>query len=233
MRQSIRSAGTALFAAFLAVGLTACGDTTGPEDSGTATIQMNRVGGSTQSLALAMLTADARFGAVPLDSVEAINVEIDTVEAHRTGAGGEPGEGDGSPGGWFAVGVTTGEIDLLSLSTDQTVTIAEGTLPAGSYNQVRLFLTGATVDFHPDFDPDGEGTTFEAGATDVPLVIPSSQQTGIKVPGASFTLEEETTAEVTISFDAGASVQTLIVTGAGQVMMSPVLVPAGGPPAGA
>lgn len=227
-----RAVGTAALAVVLSAGLTACDGATGPEGSGTATVQMNRVGGSAQSLALHTLSLDARFAAVSLDSVEAINVTLDTVEAQRIGGGGEPGEGDETPGGWFEIGVTETELDLLSLPTDQGLTIAEGSLPAGTYNQIRLFFTGATVDFHPDFDPDGEGTMFEAGAMDVPLRIPSGDQTGIKVPGVSFDLAEDATAEVTISFDDGASVQTLTVTGAGEVMMSPVLVADGGPPAG-
>lgn len=232
MDRSARQVGIVLLGILLAAGLAACDDTTGPEGSGTATVQMNRLGGGAQVLALHVLASDARLASVPLDSVEAINVEIDTVEAHRIDSGSDPDADDETPGGWIAIGVTIGELDLLSLSTEQTLTIAEGSLPAGSYNQLRFFFTGATVDFHPDFDPDGEGDAFDAGATDVPLVIPSGDQTGIKVPGAAFDLEADEEVEVTVSFDDGASVQTVTVTGAGEVMMNPVLVPEGGPPAG-
>lgn len=232
MNERIGRIGSTLLAALVALGLSACGDTTGPEGMGTATVQMDRSGGSSSSLALSTVAADARFARVDLDSVAAIHVDVDSVEVHRIGDG-EDGEGDGEgpTAGWYGVAVTEAALDLLALPVDETLTIASGSVPAGAYNQLRLFISGATVDFAEGYDPDGEGG-IEAGATGVPLVIPSSDQTGIKVPGLSFDVPADAESEVTVSFDEGASVQNLTVTGTGEVRMTPVLTPAGGPPAG-
>lgn len=194
---------------------------------------MNRLGSGSAVLAANAVSADPRFAAVRLDSVAAIHVTVDSVELHRIGDGdgAENGDGEGPTAGWLGVSVTETDIDLLALPTDQALTIASGSVPAGSYNQLRFFVTGATVDFADGYDPDGDGG-LEPGATDVPLVIPSADRTGIKVPGLDFDVAEDAEAEVTVSFDAGHSVQNLVVTGNGQVRMTPVLTPEGGPPAG-
>lgn len=235
MSRRIGGFGTILWTLLLGVALAGCGDdATGPEGMGTATVQMNRAGSGSASLAASTVSADPRFARVDVEQVAAIRVEVDTVELHRVGDGDgeENGEGEGPSAGWYEIGVTLTEpLDLMALSAEQTLTIAEGTVPAGTYNQLRFFFEGATVDFAEGFDPDGEGP-LEPGATDVPLRIPSGDQTGIKVPGLSFEVAADAESEVTVSFDGGASVQNLVVTGNGEVLMTPVLTPEGGPPAG-
>ena len=233
MQRRIRRLGDALLATLVAVGLTACDSTTGPEGSGTMSVQLAKLGGSSASLAAHVVRADSRFASVELEDVDAINVTVDSVEAHRVGSGSDAeddGDGDAPPeerGGWFAVEVTVEDpFDLTALSTTETLTIAEGALPEGDYNQIRLFLSGATIDFAEGFDPDGDGP-LAPGATDVPLRIPSSEQTGVKIPGADFSIDGETGTEVTVTFDEGTSVQNLTITGNGQVIMSPVLTAAG------
>ena len=62
----------------------------------------------------------------------------------------------------------------------------------------------------------------------MPLRIPSSEQTGVKIPGADFTIDAETGTEVTVMFDEGTSVQNITITGAGEVIMNPVLTARGG-----
>ena len=234
MPRPMRRLGSVLLTTLVAVGLAACNGTTGPEGTGTASVQLAKLGGSSAALAAHVVQADPRFASVDLEDVAAIHVTVDTVEAHRVGGGddGANGEnGNGPPaqrGGWFAVEVTVDDpIDLTELSTTETLTIAEGALPEGDYNQLRLFLAGATVDFAEGVDPDGDGPLAE-GATDVPLRIPSSEQTGVKIPGADFTVDAGTGTEVTVTFDENTSVQNLTITGAGEVIMSPVLTAGGG-----
>lgn len=218
MRTKVRALGGALLAVLLGAGLTACSDSTGPEGSGTATIQMARLGSSSASMAASVVGADPRMAELTVEEVDAINVIVDRVEAHRVGS-----EQDSTPGGWFGIAVEETDLDLKALSTEQALTIASDTLPAGTYDQVRLFLAGATVDFADGVDPDGDGPIAES-EDGVELRIPSSEQTGLKVPDASFTLEAEATSEVTILFDEGTSVQNITFTGAGEVILNPVLV---------
>lgn len=224
-------AGT-LIAIAAGAGLTACDDAaTGPEGSGTATVGMNRLADGGQSAATLALAKDPRFASIELGDVSAILIEVDSVEAHRIG-GGDGSGADTVPGGWYGVAVTLTEpLDLMTLSADGSVEIAEGSLPAGSYDQLRLFFTGATIDFAEGVDPDGDGPLAE-GATDVELRIPSGAQTGVKVPGVEFEIVADDETPVTVSFDDETSVQNITITGSGEVLMSPVLTGDGGPPAG-
>lgn len=216
--------GGALLAAFAALSVAACGDDpTAPGGTGDFTLTMGQLDGS--SAASALTERSPRLSQVDLTSVASIVVTVDAVQVHRVDAeeDGENGEsGDnGEAGGWIDLGVTEVEIDLRNdLSTDASLAVAEGELPAGDYDGVRFFFSDATI----TFDPPAQNPSTGEEIAEASLVVPSGDQTGIKVPGASFTVEGEGTTEFAVMFDANTSVQNVNITGTGQVMMAPVLI---------
>lgn len=224
MFERMRAFGGTLLVLALAAGLAACGDDpTGLEGSGTATVQLASLGSSSQSMAASVVEADPRLGAVALEDVESIILTIERVEAHRAGTEEDSADGgDEASDGWVGIDVETQTLDLIQdLSDDQTVTVAEGELPAGDYDQVRFFLSEAEITFATEMAVSGPGEDIPAGEP-VSLRIPSSEQSGLKVPDAGFTVGEAAT-EVTITFDEGTSIQNITITGTGQVIMAPVL----------
>lgn len=216
-------AATALIAAF---GLVACEDgVTGP-GSATTSVTLTRADDGGAALASQVVNSRTGLSQVSLDAVSSIVVRVNRVQVHRAETEGDS-EGDDDAGpAWVDLDVETQEIDLISdLDGGQTLTIAEGELSAGDYDQVRLFVEGATVTFSEPQAVPGAGNQT---VTEARLTIPSVQQTGIKIPGASFTVEEDAGATVDIEFEAGTSVQNINITGTGEVMMNPVLVSGSG-----
>lgn len=213
--------GGALLAAFAALSVAACGDDlTAPGGTGDFTLTMGQLDGS--SAASALTERSPRLSQVDLTSVSSIVVTVDTVQVHRVDAEeeGENGE-NGEAHGWIDLGVTEVEIDLRNdLSTDASLAVAEGELPAGDYDGVRFFFSDATI----TFDPPAQNPSTGEEIAEASLVVPSGDQTGIKVPGASFTVEGEAATEFAVMFDANTSVQNVNITGTGTVMMAPVLV---------
>jgi hypothetical protein len=67
-----------------------------------------------------------------------------------------------------------GTFDLLKLQDGVTATLATLDVPAGSYKQIRLFVTGAEVTLR-------DGLTFRDGSTTKTLKVPSGTESGIKV----------------------------------------------------
>jgi hypothetical protein len=213
--------GGTLLTAFLALSLAACGDDlTAPGGTGDFAVTLSQTDGS--STAAALTESSPRFSQVELSSVSSILVTVDAVQVHRVDdeENGENGE-NGEPGGWIDLDVSETQIDLIGdLSGDASFTVAEGDLPAGDYDGVRFFFSEATI----SFDPPAQHPSSGEEIAEADLVIPSGAQTGIKVPGASFTVEGEGTTEFSVMFDADTSVQNVNITGTGQVMMAPVLV---------
>lgn len=210
---SRKSATIFTIAAFLALPLAACDE--GPTGiSGTTSVQLTS-GSSAASASLISFSqhGEAGGGNVSLDMVSSIDVTLISVEALRLQADGEAQ--------WAALEVDEQELNLLDLP-EGGVEVARGELEAGDYCNVRFFVGDATITFNEDATLGGgpSATTFEA---DEPhdLFIPSAGNTGIKVPTARFSVDDEQE-NVTVAFEAGESVQTVNVTGAG-VLMTPVL----------
>lgn len=217
---------TRTLAALTALGFLACGEAgVGPSDANT------RVVLSEGEVASASVTADARTtdpayatqadgagATVSLDQVASITVDIDRIEVLKVD--GEDGEGDD----WFSLDVDKKNVDLLQL-TSQGITVARGDLPEGDYRNVRFFLSNETITFSEDVTLGNENTgmTFEGG-TEHDLIIPSADETGLKVPTATFSVEGEPGEDemIEIVFDAGESVQTIVLTARG-ILMNPVL----------
>lgn len=230
MYQNIRKRSHELAAAALiaAFGLMACEDgVTGPKTARTS-VTLSQAGSGSAALASQFMASRTGLSQVSLDAVSSIVVEVNRVEVHRVESTNE-GDGDGEDGegqpAWVSLNVETQEVDLINdLSDGQTVTLAEGELSAGDYDQVRLFIEGATITFSEPQSVPGAG---DQTVSEAQLTIPSVNQTGIKIPGASFTVAEDGGPTVDIEFDADTSVQNITITGTGDVKMNPVLVSGG------
>jgi hypothetical protein len=96
--------------------------------------------------------------------------------------------------------------DLLTLTEGATALLASGQVPAGPYSRIRLRVYQATLLFK-----DG---------TSVPLKLEPEK---VDVP-ISFEVIRDDTGNVTLDFDAGASVQ-VNETSSGQWILRPVVTP--------
>jgi hypothetical protein len=83
-------------------------------------------------------------------------------------------------------------VNLLEWNNGASIVLGEADVPAGHYTQIRLIIDTATVDIG--------GQTHD-------LKVPSGAKTGLKL-GPEFTVEEGSTYELVIDFDAYRSVVT-------------------------
>ncbi len=127
-----------------------------------------------------------------------VNVEIVRVEVHRA-------DDADSNSGWSVISDDTTYVDLLTLTTGNMAVLADSTLPAGTYTQVRLIL--------------GARNTVMVDSMLHDLEIPSSMNTGIKL-NHGFTINDDAMYEFTLDFDADRSIHQ---TGNGQYKMKPVI----------
>ena len=127
-----------------------------------------------------------------------VNVEIIRVEIHRS-------DDADSNSGWSVISEDTTYVDLLTLTDGNSSVLADSTLPAGDYTQVRLIL--------------GERNTVMVDSVLHDLEIPSSANTGLKL-NHPFTINDEALYEFTLDFDVDRSIHQ---TGNGQYKMKPVI----------
>ena len=128
---------------------------------------------------------------------EQVNVEVVEVRIHRAG--------EDSLSGWYTISQDTTAVNLLELTDGNYAVLADSTLPAGEYSQVRLILSDANTVM-----VDGELHDLE---------IPSSSQSGLKL-NHPFEISDGLTYSVTLDFDADRSIHQ---TGNGQYKMRPVI----------
>lgn len=214
----MRSSLATIVAVTAVVGLTACEDGTGPAGTGEASVVLKSTDGAASSMVAGLSSSPAvATQDLSLDLVTSISVDVNRVEVLPMGSESS----DAGP--WVSIDVSTQTVDLMDLGATG-VEIAEGDITAGDYRGVRLFLENATITFSEDvtFAGGPEEQTFAAGEAH-PLTIPSSAQTGVKIPQAEFTVEEGATGTVVIEFDPAASVQNVNVSAQG-MMMAPVLI---------
>lgn len=134
----------------------------------------------------------------PACGMDAVNVTITGVRVHRS-ASAESGDSD-----WIDIPLDAPrKINLLDLNNGIMLTLGQAALPSGSYSQVRLVLDTDTTGQKMPNSVRPSGT-----ATDLPLVVPSGLQTGIKLV-QSFTVPERTLYDLTLDFDACRSVVQL------------------------
>jgi hypothetical protein len=146
-----------------------------------------------------------------------VYVTVDKVLVHQsTDANGGEGIEGSQEAGWREVALNESFIDtpinLLEIS-DVTVLLAEGSLPAGHFQQIRLVLKENTDTELYNY------VVLEGEVEQIPLETPSAQQSGLKLVN-QFSIVEGATTELIIDFDAEKSV---VETGNGKFMLKPVL----------
>ena len=127
----------------------------------------------------------------------AVNITISRIKVHLAG------EDKGEWIEWTLDGET--EYNLIELE-NVSVLLSEGQLEPGKYTQIRLFITNPNI------------LLYESEEV-ITLVIPSADQTGIKLIHPFEIIEGEIT-ELTIDFDAEKSV---VETGNGDYKLKPVI----------
>lgn len=198
-------------------------DTATEAGSGDAETQvlLARSSAASRSIAAALVSADpalsqAAAGAVSLANVASIDLTITRVDAL-------PARQDtAAESAWVSFNVTQGGgINLLALPAADVggLTLARAELPAGSYGHVRLFVKDATITFK---EPVRVGQHTYRANEKISLFIPSGDQTGLKTQ-ISFNVGEQSAQDVKLVFDAAASVDRIVATGAGTVILPPVL----------
>lgn len=153
-------------------------------------VVMAGCGGGGASTSSAPGTLRVMLADAPLPNLISVNITIDKVQAHLDG-------------NWVDIETDPVTLNLLDLTTDP-VAIASKDLPAGDYNQVRLFISSATV-------------VDDTGTHDV--AIGSAAQTGIKI-NINATVNEGEITEILLDFNVAKS---LIKQGNGQYRLQPVI----------
>lgn len=104
---------------------------------------------------------------------------------------------------WTQLSDTPQTFDLLTLQNDATALLGGNELSAGSYTQLRLIVSSASV---------------VSGGVTTPLTVASGAQSGIKV-NLDATIEDGMTYTLVIDYNAGQSIKQ---TGQG-LLMTPVI----------
>lgn len=191
--------------------LAACGEATAPGESGQVQVVLKEA--SASQAILADVSAALGASAVPMDAVTAIEITLNRIDLLPAD------EEETEEGAWVSLEVDPAEpLDLLQLGTTGAI-VAQGTVDAGSYTNLRLFFADATITFSEAVVLDG-GREIEAGTH--ALLIPSAEHTGVKVPDADVSVSAGASETVEVEIDTEASVQTLAWTAIG-LLMEPVL----------
>lgn len=145
----------------------------------------------------------------PACGFDNVYVTIDKVRAHKSG---DAAEGES---GWIDIPVElqNPKVDLLELTNGVLAKLGDVTLPAGTYNQLRLVLkpnTGANP---------LSNSAVPTGGVETALFTPSAAQSGLKLNG-SFDVVDGAQTELTLDFDACRSVVT---RGNGSYGLKPVI----------
>lgn len=209
----------AMVALTVAAAVTGCDASprTGPEvtGAGQVTIRLSQTSGASGS-SFAPGTV-VSLGNVALEDVTAITAKLTRVEALKLG------NGEDDEAAWVSIPLETAiDLDFLDLPTSEgnALVLPTGELAAGTYHNLRLYVSDATITFANDVTI---GLTTWAGGTAHPLRIPGPSDTRVLVPTASFTVGEEAGATIDVIFDAGTSVRSIVATPL-FVLMTPVLV---------
>jgi hypothetical protein len=212
----------------LALPLAACEDVTSPSADGQTVVVLRQGSSASASLspsysaALESALSSAMAGPVSLSDVQSIDITVTRVEALPAGAESDEDDEDEEEGQWVALDVTAEtKINLLNLPTAESgLQLARGELAPGTYGNLRIQYSAATITFARDVTVGGGpmAKTFRAGEA-YPLEIGGGK---IRIPTASFTVAADAGETVVITFDANASVNKVIATPAG-IRMTPVL----------
>jgi hypothetical protein len=129
----------------------------------------------------------------PFNAAE-VNVEILKVRVNFRG----------DDTGWVDLETRSGIYDLLKLQNGVDTLLAQGTVPADTLKEIRFVL--------------GSSNSIKIGSDSFPLVVPSGQQSGLKIKLSKKL--NATMENVVVDFDAALSIHQ---TGNGKYMLKPVL----------
>ncbi len=152
----------------------------------------------------------------PLDlsTVSAVNVTIGEFVLYPAAEGNGNGEGSGitmsTPGAGFET------LNLLDYQNGQVVLVASVEIAEGDYERIRLRVESAEL----VRDDDGDPATPEIVE---PIKVPSGK---VDVP-VPFSITAGTEMEITLDFDAEASVQVNATGGNHPYILRPVITPVG------
>lgn len=211
--------GSVALVAFL-VGVVACGDS-GPETAPSEA----RISIADGIIANAMAptiyaSVNGVLVAIPADTVASLEVTISDVSYLAEG------DDENTQSAWQTLALPAAvTLDLMALPTEETgsIVIDAGTVAVGSYRKVRLLVGEGEIVFKGDLSLGG-GADF-TGATVYPVTIPSGLQTGIKTDVEfEVTANEDATVNAAyLVFDPDATFLNITATGAGGVILNPVL----------
>jgi hypothetical protein len=217
--------------ALLLVAAIGCSTHTSGPGMGRVDVKMTATGATTAATAVAVTAATPAGSEIPDSSLDAVNLVVTEIAIHRSGGGDDEGDGefdddstqagdhgDGDvdddstdvddhhegdstdvedhhgDGGWEVLSTESRTVDVLTLRNGVITTLALGTVPAGHYTQLRLVL--------------GDGSTVVIDGAEHPLVVPSGQQTGVKLVGG-FDVPVDGTVEITLDFDTARSIRAM------------------------
>lgn len=212
IRTTIRTLALALG---LLVPLAGCdGDGFGVEGESQVLLSRGSVD-ATASVVPAFL-GEALAAQVPLSAVEAITIDVTSVQLLPAGADGD------ADADWVVLDLEEGalvSLNLLDLPTTGGIPIASANLQEGAtFSGLRLFFEEpATITFDETVSTGPQ--TLAPGT--YPLFIPSGMQAGVRV-NDNFRIDRSGE-DIVVNFDADASVRQIVLTGAGTVIMPPVL----------
>jgi len=125
--------------------------------------------------------------------------------------------------GWVQLPIDSARLDLIHLpdSASAGIPVATGTLPAGRYRHVRLFIVNPLIYFDSTLVTPA-GDTLKGGVG-YPVIFPSADSTGaifrtddpFVVPAAGDT--------VSLYFDRDDTVRHIIITGDGKIIVPPIM----------
>ena len=147
-------------------------------------------GGGSGGSSVGSGTLAVRLSDAPDPSITALNVTIPKVQANINGR-------------WTDVAAPNQTYNLLDLAKND-VLLGQANLPSGTYTQVRLFVSSATV-------------TDSTGTHDV--TVPSGSQTGLKI-NVDYDLNPNEVTTILLDFNVDKS---LVKQGNGQYRLQPVI----------
>ena len=129
----------------------------------------------------------------PACGFDEVNVTVERVRAHQSASAGE------NDAGWTDIVVSPArKIDLLTLQNGVLVDLAQTTVPAGNYTQMRLVLVS-------NKSVPMSNTVKPTGGSEMELDTPSAAQSGLKLING-FTIEPNKTTYLVLDFDACRSI---------------------------
>ncbi len=151
---------------------------------------------------------------IDLAGVSAVEVTIRSISLYATDGTGDEG-GIAMTQGPIAV---SGELNLnlLDYRNGKIVFVGQEEVPPGPYQRIRLEITDARLLRDDDGDPETPDVEEE-------IFVPSGK---VDVP-VPFTLSRDETLELTLDFDAEASVQVNATPGQHPYILRPVITPVG------